>query len=93
MRFGWVAGVVGSIVFFTHYVVTFMSWSGQPGHAGAKGAAGALTDLWPILSCPLFTLLPDSFTNLNWSITLFFNSAVWGAAAYLCVVLLGARRR
>ena len=68
MKGGWIPAVAGMLVFFLHFVGAFMSWSLTFGHAAAAHTGDTTARLWPVLSFPLFAMLPATTLDANWSI-------------------------
>ena len=90
MKGGWIPAVAGMLVFFLHFVGAFMSWSLTFGHAAAAHTGDTTARLWPVLSFPLFAMLPATTLDANWSIVMLANSAVWAAGAYAAAAAVNA---
>ena len=74
-----------------HFFVQFYGWSLAPGNAARPGVS--IPWAWPILSFPIFYVVPASTATGSFWLVCFANSATWGGVAFIVALALERRGR
>lgn len=79
------------VIVFVHLTLQFLAWSFALGNTVFKQTNIIAKIAWPILSFPMFWILPGKFSDSYfWSVFL-FNSICW-AGVLICMRSMRTRR-
>lgn len=68
--------IIFILVFIFHFILQFLSWSFAPGNA-AVTQQNLISKLWPIVSFPIFSVVPKDLIGQYFWLSSFINSTIW----------------